>query len=204
MVNPILILQLALSALLVVTASDASAQLYKWTDEKGVVNYSNALPPKSKARDVALVENRLSTYTPDKDVIEAMQSARELRRSGSARAGGSSDADIERGARSHVAVLGPAPATRYDPCAGGSDVNCQAAFPYEGSPVFAGRQRVPLLFQPQLPPGAIAGHVVGADGFIPGLSAQAQALAPARAMRTPRASFTLKGTRPGPAHHSRR
>lgn len=199
-----LIRPLALSALLVVTASDASAELYRWTDEKGVVNYSNALPPKSKARDVALVENRLSTYTPDKDVIEAMQSARELRRSASARAGGSSDADIERGARPHVAVLGPAPATRYDPCAGSTDVNCQSAFPYDAAPLFVGHQRVPRFLQRQLPPGAIAGQVVGSDGFIPGLSAQAQALAPDRAVRTPRASFTLKGTRPGRAHHSRR
>ena len=202
MERPIKILQLALSASLVAVAAHASAEVYKWIDEKGVVNYSNALPPKSKTRDIAVVENRLSTYTPDKDIIEAMQGARELRRSG--RGATSSDVDGARGARSNVAVLGPAPATRYDPCAGSADSDCQAAFPYDAWPAFVGRQRVPLFAQPQLPPGAIAGQVVGADGFIPGLSAQAQALAPGRALRTPRASFTLKDTRSGRGHHSRR
>ena len=45
----------------------ACAATYKWVDEKGVVNYSNSLPPvsRSAAQNFAVVEERISVYSPD-------------------------------------------------------------------------------------------------------------------------------------------
>ena len=58
----------ALLAFPAVTA--AAPQLYKWVDERGVVNYSNQLPadPKS-AKNVKEVEDRVSVYTPDPALV---------------------------------------------------------------------------------------------------------------------------------------
>jgi hypothetical protein len=58
-----------MSRLLLVLAFAATPVLagtYKWVDEKGVTNYSNNPPPSSKpAQKLAVVEDRLSVYSPD-------------------------------------------------------------------------------------------------------------------------------------------
>ena len=59
------------AAFLAFSAGTATAaQLYKWVDERGVVNYSNQLPadPKS-AKNVKEVEDRVSVYTPDPALV---------------------------------------------------------------------------------------------------------------------------------------
>ena len=51
----------------------AVSQMYKWTDERGVVSYSNTPPPGAgKATKVDLVEERVSVYTPDPLTLRAM------------------------------------------------------------------------------------------------------------------------------------
>lgn len=182
------------AALSIAAPFAAAAEVYKWTDERGVVNYSNDPPPKSAARQVAVVPDRLSVYTPDKDVVQAMQGARERRAAAASRSPGRSG-DEERRPRESVAVI--APALPPHPCANAADPGCYGYSLYDNSPVFWGRQGVPHLVQPELAPGAIAGSVAR-GGYTPGLSTQAQSFAPGRA-RDPRASLTLKderGTRP--------
>ena len=53
-----------LLALGLVLIPPAHAQTYKWVDERGVVNYSNTLPP-SAAKKIQPVADRISTYDPD-------------------------------------------------------------------------------------------------------------------------------------------
>jgi hypothetical protein len=47
--------------------SAAEAQTFKWLDERGVVNYSNAPPPgvAAKAAKAQTIDERVSTYEPD-------------------------------------------------------------------------------------------------------------------------------------------
>ena len=52
----------------------ACAGSYKWVDEKGVVNYSNAPPP--QATKVKAVEERLSNYETDPQLKQAIQNYR--------------------------------------------------------------------------------------------------------------------------------
>jgi len=61
--------------LTVAACAPASAQqLYKWVDERGVTNYSNHPPadPKS-AKNVRPVEDRLSVYSPDPGLTQAIE-----------------------------------------------------------------------------------------------------------------------------------
>src|SRR6185295_16693149 len=53
-----------LLALGLVLIPPAHAQTYKWVDERGVVNYSNTLPP-SAAKKIQPVADRISTYDSD-------------------------------------------------------------------------------------------------------------------------------------------
>lgn len=183
-----------LAALLLATPPMAAAQVYKWVDADGITNYSNQPPAKPDAPNgVAIVEDRVSVYTPEKAVIEEMRDARE-RRSAATRAGSYiRESEVYRRPSENTAAVAPAPAPAADPCLTGGNTACYGYPIYDGSPVFSGRHRPPRLVQPQLPPGAIAGNVSGGTGYTPGLSAQApQAAAPAARARAPRGSFTLK------------
>ena len=65
---------------LVAAAPMAAAQVYKWTDERGVINYSNSPPPEGKSKKgVSVVEDRVSVYSADPAVVQATQNARERR-----------------------------------------------------------------------------------------------------------------------------
>ena len=60
------------------SAADSSAtQVYKWVDERGVLNYSNLLPvnPGSASKPV-VVEDRVSVYTPDPALVQAIAALR--------------------------------------------------------------------------------------------------------------------------------
>jgi hypothetical protein len=154
----------------------AAQQVYKWTDDKGVVNYSNTPPDKTK-KGVSVVEDRVSVYSSDPAVIQATQNARA--RSGLTPPPAAPDRPV-------AAVIGPSgapgpPVSAVDPCLNGYDP--AACGHYDGVPVFAGRRRPPHLVQPNLPPGAIAGNVNQNSGFTPGLSTQADLGAPPPVVR---------------------
>ncbi|MGZ8155186.1 MAG: DUF4124 domain-containing protein [Burkholderiales bacterium] len=170
-----------------VATSNLAAEVYRWLDERGVVNYSNEPPPKGQvAKDVRVVEDRLSIYTPEKRPEPAAKPER-----GSS-PGVPREAPVER----RTPAQGPGVPLTYDRClTGANEVDCYGAVPYDGSPVFSGRRRPPRLVQPELPPGATAGNVTGSGGYIPGQSAGAPPAAPggrASPPRQPGASFTLK------------
>ena len=68
---------IALLALTCVSAT-ASAQLYKWVDERGITNYSNDAPPAATtANKLTRVENKISVYTPDDSFMQAVKATRE-------------------------------------------------------------------------------------------------------------------------------
>jgi len=63
----------ALLAAALQVALPAGAQMYKWVDERGVVSYSNSPPPNAgKGARVDIVEDRVTVYTPDRTINEAM------------------------------------------------------------------------------------------------------------------------------------
>ena len=67
----------ALTLLLATLAmAPAYAQTYKWTDERGVVNYSNVPPASSKAK-AAPIEDRVSVVSPDPNLAAATAAAQE-------------------------------------------------------------------------------------------------------------------------------
>jgi hypothetical protein len=50
------------------------AETYKWVDEKGVTNYSGSPPANAElAKKAQVVEERLSIYTPDPALTQAIQ-----------------------------------------------------------------------------------------------------------------------------------
>jgi len=68
---------LTLLAAVLATAA-ASAELYKWVDERGVMNYSNEPPLDPKAaKKLVRVENKLSVYTPDEAFMQAVKALRD-------------------------------------------------------------------------------------------------------------------------------
>jgi hypothetical protein len=161
-----------------------AAEVYRWIDERGVVNYSNEPPPKdAKAKDVRVVEDRLSVYTPEKKPENVPVPADKPRAPASA-------APPER----RAAPPPPPPPVAYDPCVG-NESNCYAVVPYPVVPVVPGRQRPQRLVQPELPPGTIAGQSTASGGVIPGQSGTTPVAPLSRPGRRdePSASFTLKG-----------
>jgi hypothetical protein len=171
---------LAVAALLAAAAPLASAQLYKWTDDKGVVNYSNK-PPAGAAKGVAVVEDRVSVYTQDPAVLQATQNARERRGLPPPAPAAAERRAPAAASPGVVAVPGPA----ADPCIG-ADLSADCyGYGYGTSAAFRGRQRGPRLVQPELTPGAIAGNVNAGGGFTPGLSTQAPLGAPSPVVRHP-------------------
>jgi hypothetical protein len=69
---------LLLACAVTVPTAPASAELYKWVDERGVTNYSgDPPPPAATANKLARVENKISVYTPDDGVLLAVKAARE-------------------------------------------------------------------------------------------------------------------------------
>ena len=66
-------------ALLVAAAPLAHAETYKWVDERGVVNYSNAPPATGATPSVAqAIPERISSYTTDPQTSNAVVVYRRL------------------------------------------------------------------------------------------------------------------------------
>jgi hypothetical protein len=166
--------------MLLASAPLTAGEMYKWVDDKGVVNYSNEPPAKTRGgKAPTVVEDRVSVYTPEKAVTEAIERNKERR----PQAGAARGSEPERRAK---AAPPPPPPVAYDPCANPNDPNCQPGVLYDGSPVFHGRHRQQPLVQPQLPPGAIAGQIAGPNAYIAGQSASAPPIVqPARPQTAP-------------------
>jgi len=165
-------------------AAPACADLYKWIDEKGVTNYSNEPPADSKtARKLAVVEDKISVYTPDQPLLRAVEAGR---RSGSSNQEARIQAlerqlDTERRARQYAAAAEAEAAqaaqqAAYEQCIADRRTDCDAVYAgyYPYVPAVA---VVPLRHQrhklvgPHLKPGTIAGNSTGGRGIIPGNSA---------------------------------
>ncbi len=177
---------ITIAALAYATLPAQAAEVYRWIDERGVVNYSNELPAKdARAKDVRTVEDNLSVYTPEKRPERAPAQKPPATPTNAAR----------DGAPERRAPPPPPAPLAYDPCVNlGPDSNCYELVPYPGPPVFSGR-RPPRLVQPELPPGTIAGQSTSAGGTIPGQSGTTPAAPSSRSSRRdePSASFTSKG-----------
>lgn len=171
-----------LLALILASAPAAAAELYRWVDDNGVVNYSNTPPAKTRSgKPATRVEDTVSVYTPEKAVTDAI----ERRRSQPPAPAASFTREPERRV---TAPPPPPPPIAYDPCAVPNDPNCQT-YLYDSSPVFNGRRRATPLVQPQIPPGTIAGQASGPNAYIPGQSGSA---APAPAPRSSTGGFTVR------------
>ena len=168
-----------LMALVAILASaPASAQVYKWVDGGGVTNYSNQPPTDPKAaKKVEVIEDRISVYTPDKSLAQAIEYDRQ--RSNQALSRRVDDLerqlDAERRVRQYAAAEVPA---AYDPCLSAAAFDCMGTYggyyPYGYTTVFYPRRHLPRkIVQPHFTPGTIAGNVVGMNGFIPGNSVSA-------------------------------
>lgn len=180
-----------LAALLVMPGPGAAAELYKWVDENGVTNYANTPPPRAPGgKPPLVVEDRLSIYTPEKPLAEAMA---RRHRSGpdSAPIGWLREREPER-----RPAAAPAPPTLLEPCLAGDALRCPPAL-YDHSPLFHGRHRPVPLVQPQLPPGAIAGTITGPGAYIPGQSASAPPLPRSSPPQRERSVRAHEAERPG-------
>jgi hypothetical protein len=192
-------IRLLIALVAILAAAPASAQVYKWVDERGVTNYSSQ-PPTDAAKKVAIVEEKISVYTPDKALMQAIEAARQ----GSNRALSERVASLERQLEAErrarqYASAAAAPAA-YDPCLGGRAIDCSGVYsgyyPYGPAVVIVPfRHRPGRIVQTRLTPGTIAGNVVGMNGFIPGNSAAASAGA-VFPSRTFHAASTSRGFAP--------
>ena len=72
------VVQLLIFLAATLLAVPAWAELYKWVDERGVTNYSNAPPAAAApANKLTRVENTISVYTPDASFMQAVKAVRE-------------------------------------------------------------------------------------------------------------------------------
>ncbi|HXV11715.1 MAG TPA: DUF4124 domain-containing protein [Burkholderiales bacterium] len=154
------------------------AQIYKWVDERGVTNYSNHQPARATApRGVGVVENNISVYTPDAALTRAVDAFR-MR---SNEIGANASAPVAPPPYEYSAPVFVPVAS--DPCAEYRAAGCDEFYPdfYPYAPVagygphFRRHKRIP---QVHIPPGTIAGQVVGTGGYIPGNSASAPRFGP--------------------------
>ena len=117
----------------------AGAQMYKWVDDKGVVTYSNALPPGTSQKKVEAVAERVSVYTPDAQVSRAM--SQDTRRDAKI-AGLERQLETERNARRAPAPANPDVAARrtaaYERCVAERGVDCEAIRSGTGGDPFYG------------------------------------------------------------------
>jgi hypothetical protein len=107
----------------------ADQQIYKWVDGNGRLIYSDEPPPttdKLSHSMLSVVQNRVSTYSTDKSLIEATAAFRRDALSGKGLAIAQRDADRR------AALAMSQPRASYDPCAGDvHDPNCGSGYyPY--------------------------------------------------------------------------
>lgn len=152
--------------------ASVSAQIYKWVDEHGVTNYSNHRPAQTaRGGEIGIVENRISVYSPDPHLSQAVDAFR--MRSNTIGVNNVSSRVAPTQQYSTPVYL-PVPVVP-DPCGADCSAFYDGYYPYE--PGFVRyrhghwRKTIP---QAGIKPGTIAGQVVGRDGYIAGNSANAQ------------------------------
>lgn len=166
----------------VLAAVPVYAELFKWVDARGITNYSNQPPADPGiAKKLTIVEDRISVYTPDKALLAAVEADRQQRSNPAvARKIENLERQLEDERRARQIAAADAQAAR--------DAFYESR-PYIPVPVFVPVRSWPMrsIAQAQLAPGAIAGNVVGMNGFIAGNSAGAPAgiLLPPRPVRSP-------------------
>lgn len=187
-------------ALLLCAYPASAAQLYKWVDERGITHYSDQPPPTS-ARRQSIGEGRVSVYTPDPVLVQAVEAER-------ARA----ISDLRTGRRARELqedwlarqYFASAHADAADPCAGDTRCGTYAPNAYVSPGGYLVSRRGPrILPQIDLPPGTTAGNVNGNTGYIPGYSAFAggtTATAPRRVLEAARAGGSYGGQARGGGH----
>lgn len=161
---------------MIVSALPAGADLYKWVDENGVTNYSNQPPSDPKAaRHLVPIDDRVSVYTPDRGLAQAVNDFRRGVDRRAAQRIRALEQELEAERRANQVVVSTVPLVA-DPCPGGygfDPCSSGAYHPYIAPvviplPVHRWPRKIP---QVQLTPGATAGNVIGIEGFIPGNSA---------------------------------
>jgi hypothetical protein len=170
-----------------VVAAPSYAQVYKWVDSNGRVNYSSQPPADSaSSKTLKVVEPNISVYTPDESLKRAVEENRQRKNYQAA-----SDPVYAVAARPTCADSGMVPSPQ-----GGCqtvDNGLSDYYPYAPAVVYSRFRRHPVqLAQAQIPPGTIAGNVVGMNGYIAGNSALAASMAPPSA-RPPRVSPAGRG-----------
>jgi hypothetical protein len=175
------LIRLLVAAAALAPLPGVSAQIYKWVDERGVTNYSNHQPAQATAPGtVEVVENNISVYSPDPALTRAVDAFR-MR---SHEIGFNAAAPAAPPAFDYSApVYVPVPVAS-DPCGEYRAAHCNEFYsdfyPYAPGAGYAPyHRRVKRIPQVRLRPGAIAGQVVGMDGYIPGNSANARRFDPA-------------------------
>lgn len=176
-----------------VAAAPSYGQVYKWVDSNGRVNYSSEPPADSNSsKTLKVVEQNISVYTPDESLKRAVEENRQRKNVPVASAPVYA---VE--ARSACADSGmqPSPLGGCQPV----DNGMSDYYPYSSyaPAVVYGRfrRRPAQLPQAQIPPGTIAGNVVGMNGYIAGNSALAPSI-PLNSARPSRMSFASRGVAP--------
>ena len=165
-----IILSSALAAV-VLAATPASAQVYKWVDDKGVVNYSNEAPADRNPTVLDPKSARISTYSTE----DAPKRAAGEQTTGNESA--LSDKidrlerklDAERYARLSDAQVQTAADSRYDQCLRDRRVDCDYAGmdPYYYGPYYGAVAivRRPIRPRPIVHRNAPAANQVGRPAF---------------------------------------
>jgi hypothetical protein len=136
-----------------------SAELYKWVDERGVVNYSNQMPADPvTASSVNAVGDRVSVYSPDAALTREIEADRER-----ARRAVQEKPEVHQPAVTMLGAPAPSvPPTVYE--------SYPVVYPYWVGPGLTRRRHRPLssVRQIKLPPGATAGAMLGPNTLVPG------------------------------------
>lgn len=167
--------RLAIAFAAMLAAAPVPAQLYKWVDERGVTNYSNQPPDPRLVKDLRPVEDRVSVYSPDPGLVQAVEDARQngdrrrARRDRIERL----ESQLEAERRARQAAAADTRASAYDRCIADGRTDCSALYgvypPYDPPVVFVrSRPRHQPIPQIMLPPGTTAGQVTAGNGMIPG------------------------------------
>jgi Domain of unknown function (DUF4124) len=142
----------------------AAATIYRWVDARGITNYGDRPPAHVRVRVLDPGDSRVSVYSTDPLLREAIAAERERTVSDLRMARRQRDLEREWLARQYFAAL-----------RGVERESCCATTVWSPSPGVVFGAGAPLTVpQIQLPPGTIAGHVTG-GGTIPGTSAFAPA-----------------------------
>src|SRR3954467_4248752 len=140
------IFYLALICPALLSTPPAAAELYKWVDERGITNYSSE-PPAASAAKLTRVENKLSVYTPDDGVLQAVKAVRER---------AINALNEPEPARSPVARIA-VERSGYEQCVTSGRLGCEDLYPayypaaYYPVGVYGGRRIPPTRFLPPRP-----------------------------------------------------